>query len=46
MDQSLNTLKAGHLGDYIRTIIVVIGGDTRSFDYDSYIPKYPHISLP
>ena len=37
MSYSLNSLKGGHLGDYIGDYHRVIQGDTRSLDYSSYI---------
>ena len=36
MSYSLNSLEEGYIGDYIGTIMGVIEGDTRSFEYGSY----------
>ena len=36
MIHSVNSLKAGYIGDYTGTAIGVIEGDTRSLDHSSY----------
>ena len=41
MSYSLNSLKGGYIGGYIRTTIGLIKGDTRSLDYSSYTTLHP-----
>ena len=36
MRYSLNSIRGGHTGDYMGSIMGVIKRDTRSLDYDSY----------
>ena len=42
MSYSLNSLMEGYLGENIGDYYRGYQGDTRSSDYGSYIPPYPH----